>query len=166
MWTPRLRTLVATIGLVVTLTTFIAIPCGYFAVEYDNKADELAYKSDLASARVAKYIYLHQTLWQYQAPRIAELIELTQEDGTNFVMSVHDRTGATVASSGPVLPAPILVRAHPLVVSGVEVGRVESRASLRPLLAETALAALLSAVLGIGVYFAVRVFPVRGKSVV
>lgn len=157
--TVRLRTLVASIGLIATLTVFVSIPCGYFYVEYANKANELAYKSELAAARVAKYVYLHRTLWQYQAPRIAELVELSQEDGNNFALDVHDEADKVVVSMGPALPAPVLVRSHPVVISGDVIGRVETKSSLRPLLSETSFAALLGAVFGIGIYFAVRVFP-------
>jgi len=161
--TIRLRTLVATIGLIVTLSISVLIPCGYFYVEYANKANELRYKSELAAARVAKYVYLHRTLWQYQAPRIAELIELSEEDGANLALSVRDEANKAVASAsaGQALLAPVMVRSHPIVISGTAIGRVEAVSSLRPLLWGTSLAALLSAVFGIGIYFAVRVFPVK-----
>ena len=159
VWNIRLRTLVGSIGLIVTLATFVAVPCGYFLVQYSNLSNELTFKSEVVAARVAKYVYLHQTLWQYQAPRIAEQIELTEADGENYALSVHDTSGAVVASAGPTLPAPLLVRIHPLVVSGAEIGHVEAVSSLRPLLWETGFAVLLSALFGIGIYFAVRVFP-------
>jgi diguanylate cyclase (GGDEF)-like protein/PAS domain S-box-containing protein len=161
MWTFRLRTLVATIGLIVTLTVFVSIPCGYFYVEYSSRSDELAYESELVAARVAKYVYLHQNLWQYQAPRIAELIELGDAEGRNFALNVRDDTGSSVASAGPALLAPVMVRSSPMVISGTTIGRIDAMSSLRPLLWETVIAALLSAVVGIGVYFAVRVFPLK-----
>ncbi len=160
MWNFRLRTLVGTIGMIVTLTIFIAIPCGYFYVAYANLSHEVDYKSKLAAARVAKYIYMHQSLWQYQAPRIAELIELGAADGKNFSLSVRDDT-AVIAAAGPALTAPVMTRANPIVVSGSVIGRVEGSSSLHPLLLETGFAALLSAIFGVGVYFAVRVFPLK-----
>jgi diguanylate cyclase (GGDEF)-like protein/PAS domain S-box-containing protein len=155
----RLRTLVATIGLIVTLAIFVSVPCGYFYVRYASTANELTYKAEQAAARVAKYIYLHRTLWQYQAPRIAEQIDLDDADGDNFALSVRNEAGVAIAAAGPELPAPVLVRNHPLVVSGAVIGRIEARSSLRPLLWETSVAVLVSAILGIGVYFAVRIFP-------
>lgn len=159
MWT--LRTLVAAIGLVVTLTIFVLVPCGYFYVEYANSSHELSYKSELAAARVAKYVYLHQNLWQYQAPRIAELIELGDADVQNYALTVRDEAGAVVASAGPALRTPVMVRNHPIAISGTVIGRVEAASSLRPLLWETGVAVLISAILGIGIYFAVRVFPLK-----
>ncbi|MDO8877186.1 MAG: EAL domain-containing protein, partial [Pseudolabrys sp.] len=154
-------TLVGTIGMAVTLTIFIAIPCGYFFVEYRNLAHEMDYKSKLAAARVAKYVYMHQSLWQYQGPRLAELIELGTADGKNFSLNVRDDTGAVIAGAGPALDEPVMTRANPIVVSGAVIGRVEGMSSLHPLLWETGLAALLSAIFGIGIYFAVRVFPLK-----
>ncbi|MBI2713997.1 MAG: EAL domain-containing protein [Rhizobiales bacterium] len=155
----RLRTLVATIGLMVTLTIFVSIPCGYFYLQFADRSHHLDHQSEQAAARVAKYVYLHRTLWQYQAPRIAELIELTETDGKNYALTVRDETGAAVASAGPALLAPVIVRSHPIVISGAVIGRAEAMSSLRPLLWQTGFAALLSAVFGIGIYFAVRVFP-------
>ena len=57
--------------------------------------------------------------------------------------------------------APILMRASPIVVSGETVGRVEVETSLRRLMAESGVVAVLSVVLGFGMFFAVRVFPLR-----
>ena len=155
----RLRTLVATIGLVVTLTIFVSIPCGYFYVRYASSSNELAYKSEQAASRVAKYVYLHQDLWQYQAIRIAEMIELTKADGDNIALSVRNEVGAVIAAAGPALPAPTMVRSFPIRISGATIGRVDAVRSMRPLFLETGIAALISAMFGIGIYFAVRVFP-------
>ena len=46
MWNVRLRTLVASIGLIVTLGIFISVPCGYFYLQYTNTSHELTYKSE------------------------------------------------------------------------------------------------------------------------
>ncbi|MGZ8920792.1 MAG: ComEC/Rec2 family competence protein, partial [Limisphaerales bacterium] len=75
---------------------FGRFPFGYFYVNYTNTSHELTYKSHLGAARVARYVYLHRDLWQYQAPRIAELIELDEADGENYALSVRDETGAIV----------------------------------------------------------------------
>ena len=161
MWNVRLRTLVASIGLIVTLGVFLTVPCGYFYLQYKNTSHELTYKSELAASRVAKYVYLHQTLWQYQAIRLAEMIELTEADGDNYAISVHNEAGAVIASAGPALPAPTMVRSYPIRISGTVIGRIDASRSLRPLLWETIVTVLFSAIFAIGVYFAVRVFPLR-----
>jgi hypothetical protein len=72
-----LRALVSTIGLFVALTTAILIPAGYFAVGYLNAASLLDLKAELNARYLAKYIYTHDTLWQYQRVRLAELLEQT-----------------------------------------------------------------------------------------
>ncbi|MDP2410825.1 MAG: EAL domain-containing protein [Pseudolabrys sp.] len=145
----------------VTLAICVAIPVGYFLVEFSNKSYELTYKSELAASRVAKYVYLHQDLWQYQAIRISELIELAAADGDNFALNVRNETDSVITGAGPVLSAPLMSRSNPILISGRPIGRVEAVSSLRPLLMKTGMAALLSALLGAGIYFAVRVFPLR-----
>ena len=54
-----------------------------------------------------------------------------------------------------------MVRSAPIVVANVTVGRVDAIYGFRPLLQRTGLLALFGAVLGLAVYFAVRIFPLR-----
>ena len=161
MWNVRLRTLIASIGLAVTLAISLSIPIGFYFLQHTGRSDELTYKSEMAASRVAKYVYLHQALWKYQAIRIAEMIELTQADGDNYALKVRNGAGKVIAGAGPALLAPTIVRSFPIRISGTTIGRVDAEKSLRPLLWETAFTALFSTIFGIGVYFAVRVFPLK-----
>ncbi len=62
---------------------------------------------------------------------------------------------------GGQIGAPVLARGAPIVVSGETVGRVEMETSLQSLVAETGVVAILSILLGLGVFFAVRIFPLK-----
>ena len=160
MKTISLRTLVSVIGILVAATTAVSVPLGYFVVGYTNSASLFDFKADLNARYLAKYIYTHNTMWQFQRVRIAELLD--QTNGGKFSRKrVVDSAGKLVFDEGAELATPILTRSAPIEVSGSPVGRVEISTSLRPLVYETAIVAILSIMLGLGVYFAVRVFPLR-----
>ena len=155
-----LRNLVSTIGLAVAITTAVSIPAGYYLVGYMNQASVLDYKAELNARYLSRYIYSHATLWQYQFVRLAELLQ--QTDGEDDLRKrIIDARGNVVFERGPEVAAPSLVRGTPVVVAGTTEGHVEVATSLRPLLMETAGVSILSLLLGFGVFFAVRVFPLR-----
>ena len=134
-----LHAIVGSIGLAVAVTIFVAPPAGYFLLGYANSSHELRFKSHLTADRLAKYIYRYRALWQYQAPRLSELIEMDPQDNKNFAQEVRDKTGKLVLRSGPSLKGPLMVRSYSITVSGTSVGRVDAMSSLWPLLEETGL---------------------------
>jgi len=156
-----LRGLVNAVGLSVAIATAISIPAGYFAIGYTNIASVLDFKAELTAGDLAKHIYTHNTMWQYQRLRLSELIG--QNEGAN--KDVHtrllDAADRVLIEQGDDVAAPALVRSTPVVVAEETVGRVEVETSLRELLRGTAVAAAFSFLLGFGMYFAVRVFPLR-----
>ena len=155
-----LRTLVSVIGMLVAATTAVSVPLGYFVVGYTNTASLFDFKADLNARYLAKYIYTHNTLWQYQRVRLAELLDQTN-GGKDSRKRVVDSAGKLVFDEGSELASPVLTRSAPIEVAGSTVGRVEISTSLRPLVYETGFVAILSTMLGLGMFFAVRVFPLR-----
>ena len=80
----------------------------------------------------------------------------------NIVASVSSTlVGKLVFEGGSELASPVLTRSAPIEVAGSTVGRVEISTSLRPLVDATGLVAILSTLLGLGMFFALRVFPLR-----
>jgi diguanylate cyclase (GGDEF)-like protein/PAS domain S-box-containing protein len=152
---------VSSIGLFVAVTTAISLPIGYFVVGYVNMTSLLDFKSELNARYLAKYIYTHDTLWQYQRVRLAELLEQTNVAGDNMRKRVVAADGTLVLDEGPQLPKPLLVRSSPIMVAGTAVGKVEVETSLQALLRETGLLTVLSCLFGFGMFFAVRTFPLK-----
>ncbi len=66
-----------------------------------------------------------------------------------------------VLEDGPPLAAPVVTRRADIVVSGVSLGYIEVSASFEGTLYQAGLAAHLSLLLGFGMYFALRTFPLR-----
>ena len=155
-----LRTLVSVIGMLVAATTAVSVPLGYFVVGYANRASLFDFKADLNARYLAKYIYTHDTMWQYQRVRLAELLDQTN-GGKYSRKRVVDSTGKLVLDEGSELASPVLTRSAPIEVADSTVGRVEISTSLRPLVHETGFVAILSTLLGLGMFFAVRVLPLR-----
>ena len=156
-----LRALVSAVALFVAILTAISLPAGYLFVEYSAAANNLAFKANLKANRLAKYIYSHTALWQYQTVRLAELIEVPEADTRGDQQRLFDSAGDLVLESGAAPASPTMTGAAPIVVSGATVGWIEVSASARPLAINTGAIAVLGCLLGFGMFFAVQVFPRR-----
>jgi diguanylate cyclase (GGDEF)-like protein/PAS domain S-box-containing protein len=156
-----LRTLVSAIGFFVAIVTAVSVPAGYLFVEYSDAASALNFKTHLKGNRLAKFIYGHDALWQYQTVRLAELIEVPEADSRGDQQRIFDAAGKLILEVGPDPARPVLTQAAPIIVGGVQVGRIEVSASGQPLLIRTVIVTALSCLLGFGMFFAVRVFPLR-----
>jgi len=156
-----LRAVVSAIGLSVAIITTVSAPIGYFVIGYSNLASVLYFQADLNSRYLAKYIYGHDALWQYQHHRLAELLEQDNVNNNAVRKRVFDSDGVLVLDKGPHQASPVIVQTSPTVVGGAVVGHVEVEASLRTLLWETGQVGLLSFLLGFGMFLAVRVLPLK-----
>lgn len=156
-----LRKTVRAIALIVAITTAVAVPASYFAIGYSDTAEILGFKARLNAARVAKYIYTHDVMWQYQTLRLSELMQLPERGEQPIHQRVFASNGELVMEEGPKLPAPVMMRSAPIVASGEVVGTLAAEASLDGALFRTGLVVLLSALLGLAIYYAVRALPMR-----
>jgi diguanylate cyclase (GGDEF)-like protein len=147
------------IGIIVVIATCLAGPVGYYFVAFGNLDSEFKFRVRLSAERAAKYIYLHPVAWNFQAPRFAELIESGSVSISHARQRILTSAGELVVEVGAAPAAPAYAWRAGIEVAGKTVGRAEIVTSLRPLLRNTALAACISCVLGIGMYFAVRRFP-------
>jgi PAS domain S-box-containing protein len=157
----RLRSLVTWLGLSVALAVSLVIPAGYFAIVYSQLDRELSFAAHLKANRLSRFIYANRELWQYQTLRLGHLIEVPEADESAMRQRIFDAQGALVFEAGTEPTAPVATFSAPLVVAGSTVGSIETAASLRHLLAETALVGLLSGILGFSTFFILRVVPLR-----
>jgi diguanylate cyclase (GGDEF)-like protein/PAS domain S-box-containing protein len=155
------RTLVGAIGLAIAIVTALLIPAGYFLVGYTNKASVLEFKGKLSAERIGKYIYTHGTLWRYQSIRLSELIEDVAHEDHATRKRIVGLNGDLILDEGADLNPPTMMRQTPIIVAGDTVGYLELESSMRRLLAETAMAAVLSSLLGLAIFFVLRIFPLR-----
>jgi diguanylate cyclase (GGDEF)-like protein len=156
-----LRRLVNAIAFFVALATAVALPTSYFSSGSNSITDYLKFRARFDASAVARYIYTHEQMWQYQAIRLAEVLEAHKVKGEELRVRIVDGTGATVVDSEDRIDSPTTSYTAPIIVAGRTVGYIHADASMRPLVEGTALALLLGIFLGLGVYFAVRLFPLR-----
>ena len=149
------------LGLGIGLAVAVALPAGYLLVAWSQLGQELSLLSEIKAARLGKYIYIHQELWQYQTLRLAELIEVPEARGLAYTQRVLDAARTLVLETGDAVASPALRQTAAIIVAGAQVGTVETASSLRPILIRTGLVAALGSLLGFAVYFAIRTFPLR-----
>jgi diguanylate cyclase (GGDEF)-like protein len=156
-----LRRLVSAIGIALALITSVMLPAGYLYVGYSHVVQHLQFKAHLNAASVARYIYSHEHMWQFQYVRLLELIELNATPGEQIHYSVFDTTRKLVLEDGDTISAPVAKRSSDVVVAGKALASIEAESSLRPLLINTSLVAILGVLLGLGIYIGMRIFPLR-----
>ena len=86
----RLRSLVTWLGLSVALAVALVIPAGYFAIVYSQLDRELSFAAHLKANRLAQFIYANRELWQYQTPRLGQLIEVPEADESAMRQRIFD----------------------------------------------------------------------------
>ncbi len=156
-----LRTLVSTIGIIVALLAFTLTPVGFGWDAYNDARQTLYFKARFNANRLATYIYGHQELWEYQELRLVEQLRLPSEYGDPIQQRLYTSDGRLVLEDGPEQAWPTIASRADIVVAGEPRGYLEATSSLRPTLSHLGLIAALSAIWGVIVYLAVRVFPLR-----
>jgi diguanylate cyclase (GGDEF)-like protein len=158
---PALRKTVNTVALVVALIATLVGPLGYGLLGYGNDSARASFRAKLSANRLAAYIYQHRELWQYQQGRLGELIELAETPFKDGRHRITDDTGKVVLFEGEVPARFRTTRVAPIIVAGETVGFVEFSIPLDPLLQRIGLAALLSLIMSLCAYAAIRILPLR-----
>jgi hypothetical protein len=153
------RRLVRVLGAIVALATALSIPVGLAIVGHLKEAERLSLRAELAATRLASAVSVLDD-WQFDLERLKASLGVSEDAGKLVTRRVVDVHGATVFSSGSIA-RPRLVRSAPIMVGGASVGRVELTASLRPLLLDSGLIAILTLVLGAIAYLVLAIVPLR-----
>ena len=157
----RLGRVVAWLGLSIGLAVAIVLPAGYFWVAYSQLTLELSLLAELKAGKLAKYIYAHQELWQYQTLRLAELTEVPEAKEISARQRVFDPVGKLVLETGETPAIPVAHWRAPVIVAGSQIATVETATTFRPILLNTGIVAALSSLLGLVIFFVNRLLPLR-----
>jgi hypothetical protein len=155
-----LKDVTTAIGAIVAIVTAVALPAAYSPPAIPA-CPSRACEAELNAGYLAKYINSHAALWQFQNVRIAELLSQTDAADSNFKKRVVDSSNRTVLDAGDPAAMPTLARRKPVSIAGSTVAYVELEASLQPLMRHSLLVALFSGLLGLGIFFTLRIFPLR-----
>ena len=157
----RLRSLVIWLGISVAVAGAIVVPAGYFWMAYSTLEHDLSFSTRLKANRLTRYIKDHRELWSSDVARLNQVTEVPETDESGTRQRIFDATGKLVSEKGPTLASPILTSSAPLIVDGATVGGIETAASLRRELVRTGLVGVLSSLLSLGIFLALRFVPLR-----
>jgi ABC-type phosphate transport system auxiliary subunit len=97
------RSALGAVGLAVAAMIGIVLPLAYATFGYLERSEVLAFKAKLSAAKVAKYIYGREKLWQYQSVRLDEVLDVPSDAGASplrqRVSTVPARSFSTMAAN-------------------------------------------------------------------
>ena len=154
----KLGNVVAWLGLCIGLVVSVVVPAQFprdlFNLDHENSLlvnSGRGWPSTLWPSRT----------WQYQTLRLGELTEIPEARVTAAQQRIVDATGELVLATGEAPTSPAMVRSRPVIVSNLRVATIEMSTTLRPTLIATAVISAFSCLLGIAVFFVIRVVPQR-----
>ncbi|OGA51847.1 MAG: hypothetical protein A3G25_21750 [Betaproteobacteria bacterium RIFCSPLOWO2_12_FULL_63_13] len=153
--------IVKRLALLFALSATIALPGGYFSLEYSNGVQHLETVAQVKVEAINRLARVNPDLWMYQVLRIEELLQSDRVLRRNERVTVSDAAGEVILAVGAPSEAPIIMRTFPIYDSGRTVGHVEVAHSYRNVIYGTVAAGLLGVLLGGLVYATLLVLPMR-----
>jgi len=151
------------VGVIVVILA-VALPAAYFAIGWQSQDRHLRTSTEIYARQVSTLINRNPTMWRYETIRFEGI--LSSQPGEKHLESsrILDLDGIVVVRQEESLRWPVMTRSQPLWDSGMIAGSLETSASLRPLIAETAVVALVGSVLGLALFFLLRAFPISALN--
>lgn len=134
-----LRVLVLTMMVVLVA----GLPLGYFAIGYGSSAAALQTKAEIRGEVITQAISRAPLMWRFEEHRLSELLVRLPVELANERSAIVSDEGETIVASRRSIAEPVMSRSVPLFEAGAPVGRVIVQRSLRGLLMESFVAALL-----------------------
>ena len=157
-----LRRITTAIALFAGLVVAIGAPVGHFYLVAAGDAGRLQADANERAFLISQVASGQPDLWKFEAHAIDGIISRTFHENEEDSRTVVDLNGDALYSYGPAeLPWPVLTAASPVYDSGRVVGQIALRHSIRHILPVSGIVGILSSLIGIGVFFAVRLFPMR-----
>jgi hypothetical protein len=155
----RLATVVTWIATTTALIVALAAPLGYFLLSREAELRDAAMAARLHAAFVTQLVSASPDDWRQDVGGLLDT-DLAPSDVPEQ-RRVEDSAHVVLATAGAVLHGPVVERAA--LVTGPEgpVGAVVIARSLKPILTQTGLVALLGVALGLSIYGSLRVLPLR-----
>ncbi len=157
----RVKRLVSIAGSLLTALAVVLPPVIYFGLSWQHAAGSLEAEAEINSVAITRIISANPDLWTYEEARLAEFLSRRPRHRDAERRRVLDLEGRVVAETADRLDWPTVVRALPLLDSGVVVGRIEITRSLRPLLLNALLFGLGLLPLGVLAFITLRSVPIR-----
>jgi diguanylate cyclase (GGDEF)-like protein len=158
----NIRAVIKITGTAFAVLIGLILPFGYAADDYLEARDHARLEAHRSATKVAKYVYNTGPLWSYTPLRLQDILaDRPLEERNETRQQVVSLNGQLIYAEAGEVATPVLKGRAPIELAGETVGWVEARESLRPLIAQTGVVTLLSAVLGAIALLLFRVFPLR-----
>ena len=138
----------------------LGLPVIYFSLQYQFYRASIQMEARFGAANVTDVINKNPELWQFEMPRLENLLKDLTDEHTE-VRRIVNASGTVIVQSPEKLDEPVILNWAELRDSGTVVGRFEVLRSLRPLLLETAAAGVIGLLLGSCVLVLLRIYPLR-----
>ena len=163
MRTPTARVARATSHLALATAFLVAgvLPAAFLAVAYEHEVGAVEAKLEIAGGQVNRVVNSGPEFWHLQLHRIEDIVTRHRSAESPEMWQVLDGQGRLVIAVGSDRLGVQLVRSRPLLDAGERVGEIRVARSLTAVVTWTAGVALVSSLLGIGLYAVLRVLPIR-----
>lgn len=159
-----LAKVVTVLAAIISLIVFIAIPSIYFSVAYRYELEELQVEADHSASAIDEIIFDHPDTWRLDKHRLTVALLGNASRIYRHRNQIRDEQGNSIAFIPVELDWPVFDRSAELVYKNKIVGTIKIEESLRPLLFETGVVALGSAMLALAIYFVLKIFPLRALT--
>lgn len=121
----------------------VVVPAGYFGIRYAALGSALQTRADIKAEIISQAVNASPEMWQFEEHRLGELLVRLPAELQDEQASIYTHRGDLVARSSHVPARPVIIRTAELFDSGSPVGHVHVQRSLRSLILETAVSALI-----------------------
>ncbi len=139
----------------------IILPLGFFVFSYQNTLGNLETEAEINADIVTHIISSNPEFWEFEYIRLTEYLTDRPKKGYGELRRIVNTKNEIVAESVDNLRPPLIMRSAELMDSGMIVGNIEIYRSLWPLLEQTGFLFLFVLPIGMGVFYMLRILPIR-----
>ena len=163
---PGLKRALTWIAGMVAAATAIAIPALYLYTAYSYESDRIQHEVDDLARTVSEFVFTYPETWKFNEHLQHKLVLVSRAHDWPESHRLFDGEGQLLVESGTLAIAARATMARSSDVSdGFKVvGRVEVIESIERLWLRAGLAAVVGAVLGLAMFAALRIFPLRALT--
>ncbi|MGV8057718.1 MAG: PAS domain S-box protein [Smithellaceae bacterium] len=146
---------------IVTGMVVIILPLAFFFHSYQNISAMLETEAEINADSVTHIIGANPDYWEFEEVRLAEHLRHRPKGGIAELRRIVNKNNKIVSESADELHPPLIMRSAAIMDSGNMTGRVEIYRSLRPLMTQTCIIFLSILPIGLGIFFILRILPIR-----
>jgi diguanylate cyclase len=158
---PSLHKPARTFALMLSVMIALSGPLVYFVSAYKSQLNILELQTQLTSVEVNRLILSNPLLWKFEELRLTELLARQGHGAVPESKQVFHANGELIASNNENIASPLVSYTMHIYDAGVVAGQLKVSRSLKPILARTALIAMLSSCIAFILFSAFRRIPVR-----